>query len=243
MATFEEIMTRREPTEPERLHVENLLITAVAETNAGTIDHVKILARNALLEGLWLLDVRAELIRMVDNLEQSLRFEKQTCHWCGAIHKRGQNTLCPLTIAEARVAELEENAVILSNGMVREAAENEELKERVAELEVDGGAAAWVLEWLTADKHGKPEATEIILTARKQFKQLQEERNAARLQVAELESLVVAANDLSQFIASHEYPAPMSDEFHELTDLADKQDTIVRKILGIKSRAAIKGEK
>jgi len=47
---------------------------------------------------------------------------------------------------------------------------------------------------------------------------------------------IKAANDLSQFIATNEYPMISSNGFHRLTELADAQDTAVRAVLGIKGK-------
>ena len=34
---------------------------------------------------------------------KELELEAKKCKWCGVPHERGMNTLCPLTIAEARL--------------------------------------------------------------------------------------------------------------------------------------------
>ena len=39
----------------------------------------------------------------LDGMYVKLEIEADTCKWCGVIHERGMNTLCPLTIAETQL--------------------------------------------------------------------------------------------------------------------------------------------
>lgn len=58
---------------------------------------------------------------------------EKSCKWCGAIHERGQNTLCPFTIAEREIKSLEEEkkAIILNLS----SASRRGLHNRIEELE------------------------------------------------------------------------------------------------------------
>lgn len=56
----------------------------------------------------------------------------------------------------------------------------EALEKEVDRLTVDGGAAAWMLHWLVADKYKKPDAPSMVQMARRQYESMLKERTAAR---------------------------------------------------------------
>ena len=60
------------------------------------------------------------------------------------------------------------------------------MADRIEELEADGGAAAWILEWMLADKYRKPDVPAIIESARKHYR-------TTRERIAKLERVVEAA--------------------------------------------------
>ena len=53
------------------------------------------------------LTLYAELKDRIRKLEWQGAVDRSTCTWCGTIHARRMNTLCPLTIAEAKLAAIE----------------------------------------------------------------------------------------------------------------------------------------
>ena len=91
--------------------------------------------------------------------------------------------------------------------------------ERIEELEADGGAAAWILEWMLADKYRKPDVPAIIESARKHYR-------TARERNAKLERVYEAAENVSHLVISN-HPGDWSDcdRFHEaLADLETDDD-------------------
>lgn len=47
----------------------------------------------------------------IKELEAQGAVDRATCRWCGTIHARKMNILCPLTIAEAKLAAVKEQAL------------------------------------------------------------------------------------------------------------------------------------
>ena len=123
---------------------------------------------------------------------QIMKKEKDKCRACEAKGRRIAELEKRLVANERAIDSYlnDETGVNAENELLQ--ADNERLRAALEELEADNeyvGAAAWILEWMLADKYRKPETPAVIESARNHYRDTLAENERLRAALDKLARL------------------------------------------------------